>query len=70
MITLALSQFLFKLALSVTAVIAMTYTLRYLNSRTGNRFDETLAKAEPNVRLGYFAVRLAAYAFIVGSILS
>ncbi|MEY2909066.1 MAG: hypothetical protein RLZZ602_1589 [Pseudomonadota bacterium] len=61
---------LFNVAMAIVAIVAMTYTLRWLNKMTGNRFDETLIAASPNVRLGYFGARLIAYAFVIGSILS
>lgn len=60
----------FNIAMAIAAVLAMTYTLRYLNQKTGNKFDETLSDASPNVRLGYFGARIVAYAYIFGSILS
>jgi hypothetical protein len=61
---------LFNIAMALTAIVAMTYTLRWLNKMTGNRFDETLENASDNVRLGYFGARLIAYAFVIGSVLS
>lgn len=70
MIEIAFAQFLFKLLLGVTAVAAMTGTLMLLNHLTGDRFDETLRNASPDVRLYYFGMRLIGYAFIMGSVLS
>ena len=70
MIELAFAQYLFKLLLGLTAVGAMTAVLIGLNKLTGNKFDETLKAASPNVRLGYFGLRLLGYAFIMGSVLS
>lgn len=70
MIEIALAQYLFKLLLGITAVVVMTGVMILLNRMTGNKFDETLAAASPNVRLGYFGLRLLGYAFIMGSVIS
>lgn len=70
MFEIAAAQYAFKLALAVTAIIAMNYTLRWLNHVTGNRFEQTLQEAPPHARLYYFGARLVGYAFIVGSVLS
>lgn len=70
MIESALMQAAFKLSMALFAIVAMNYTLRLLNRATGNRFDETLEAASPDVRLGYFGARLIGYAFIVGSVIS
>lgn len=70
MFEIAAAQYLFKLLLGVTAVCIMTGVLIVLNRLTGNKFDETLADASPNVRLGYFGMRLLGYAFIMGSVIS
>jgi len=70
MIVIAGAQFLFKLACALAAIICMSRVLIYLNNHTGNRFDETLANASDNVRLGYFGARIVAYAYIVGTVLS
>tara|TARA_R110002072_G_scaffold162798_3_gene315045 strand:+ start:500 stop:712 length:213 start_codon:yes stop_codon:yes gene_type:complete len=66
----ALMQAAFKLCMAIVAIVAMNYTLRFLNHATGNKFDETLADASADMRLGYFGARLIGYAFIVGSVIS
>lgn len=70
MVEIAAAQYLFKLLLGVTAVVVMTVVLIVLNKLTGNKFDETLSSASPNVRLGYFGLRLLGYAYIMGSVIS
>lgn len=70
MIEIAAAQYLFKFVLGVTAIIVLTLTLIVLNKITGNKFDETLRTATPNVRLGYFGMRLLGYAYIMGTVLS
>lgn len=67
---LVLVQGGFKLGMALLAIVALSLTLIQLNRLTGNRFDETLSSASPDVRLGYFAVRLLGYAILVGLAIS
>lgn len=67
----ALWGFLLRFMLATAGLVAIVWTFRYLNRRTGDRFDEALAGivADPKAAALYFGLRALGVFLYYGTIL-